>query len=44
MNGETQLIIAERRNYINKEQFKLLESKIQQLQKMISGFMRNLDI
>jgi len=41
---ETQIIIAERRKYINKEQFKLLEGKIQQLQKMISGFTKHLDI
>ncbi len=35
---ETQLIIAYRRNYIDQERFKVLEDKIQQLQRMISGF------
>ncbi|MGD1946000.1 MAG: four helix bundle protein [Croceivirga sp.] len=35
---ETQLIIAFRRKYIAKEQFSELSNKIQQLQKMISGF------
>ncbi len=35
---ETQLIVAYRQGYIEKEKFNLLENKIQQLQKMISGF------
>jgi four helix bundle protein len=35
---ETQLIVAHRQKYISQEQFKSLEDKIQQLQKMISGF------
>ena len=39
---ETQLIIAYRRKYINEEKFQYLENKIQQLQKMISGFQSGL--
>ncbi|PIB30643.1 four helix bundle protein [Maribacter sp. 4U21] len=39
---ETQLIIAYRQRYIEKEKFKFLENKIQQLQKMISGFQSGL--
>lgn len=35
---ETQLIVALNQKYISIEQFELLEHKIQQLQKMISGF------
>lgn len=35
---ETQLRVAYRQKYINEENFLLLENKIQQLQKMISGF------
>ena len=41
---ETQLIVAFRRNYIEKENFEQLENKIQQLQKMISGFQSGLDL
>ena len=41
---ETQLIIAFRRNYIEKKQFSDLSHKIQQLQKMISGFQSGLNI
>lgn len=41
---ETQLIIAFRRHYIEKEQFSDLSNNIQQLQKMISGFQRGLNI
>lgn len=35
---ETQLIVALNQKYIPKEKFEFLEYKIQQLQKMISGF------
>ncbi len=41
---ETQLIVAFRRNYIEKKNFEYLENKIQQLQKMISGFQSGLDL
>ncbi len=41
---ETQLIIAYSENYVTEEQFKVLESKIQQLQKMISGFQAGLNL
>ncbi|PKP40252.1 MAG: diversity-generating retroelement protein bAvd family protein [Bacteroidetes bacterium HGW-Bacteroidetes-13] len=40
---QTQIIIAQNRNYINKEDFINLESKILQLQKMISKFLSHLD-
>lgn len=39
---ETQLIIALEEKYISEETFKELENKIQQLQKMISGFMEGI--
>lgn len=39
---ETQLIVSYRQKYINKERFEVLEKKIQQLQRMISGFKDNL--
>ncbi len=35
---ETKFFVASCQNYISKEKFELLESKIQQLQKMISRF------
>lgn len=35
---ETQLIVAHRQKYVNQEKFEVLENKIQQLQRMISGF------
>jgi len=38
----TQLNIASRQKYINQEEFLFLENKIQQLQKMISGFQNGL--
>ena len=41
---ETQLIVAYRQNYINKEKFKILENQIQQLQRMISGFQGGLKV
>lgn len=41
---ETQLIVAHRRKYISEEKFKHLENKIQQLQKMISGFQNGLNL
>ncbi|MCL6265536.1 four helix bundle protein [Flagellimonas myxillae] len=40
---ETQLTIAYRRNYIEKNQFLHLTNKIEQLPKMISGFQNGLD-
>ncbi len=40
---ETQLIIARRRNYIEENQFSQLSNKIQQLQRMISGFQDGLN-
>jgi len=39
---ETQLIIAYNENYISKEKFIELEQKINQIQKMISGFQSSL--
>lgn len=39
---ETQLIVAHRQQYIDTGQFEVLESKIQQLQRMISGFQNGL--
>ncbi|QCX00397.1 four helix bundle protein [Aggregatimonas sangjinii] len=41
---ETQLIVSYRRKYISEEKFQYLENKIQQLQKMISGFQNGLDL
>ena len=40
---ETQLLVAFRQNYIDKEEFELLENKIQQLQRMIFGFQDRLN-
>jgi len=40
---ETQLIVSRRRKYISEEKFRYLENKIQQLQKMISGFQNGLN-
>ena len=39
---ETQLIIALNRNYIKEEQFKLLEEKIEEFQKMTMSFQNKL--
>jgi four helix bundle protein len=39
---QTQLIIAKNRNFINEETFKIIEERIIELQKMISGFQNNL--
>jgi len=39
---ETQLIIAYQQAYFDRETFDKLENKIQQLQKMISGFQKRL--
>ncbi len=39
---QTQLIIANARNYINNENFNQIEIRIIELQKMISGFQNNL--
>lgn len=39
---QTQLIIANARNYINNENFNLIEIRIIELQKMTSGFQNNL--
>lgn len=41
---ETQLIVGYRQKYIEKEKFELLENRIQQLQRMISGFQGGLNI
>ena len=41
---ETQLTIAYRRNYIERKQFLQLSKKIEQLQKMISGFQNGLSL
>ena len=40
---ETQITVAFRQRYIDKEKFETLENKIQQLQRMISGFQDGLD-
>ncbi len=40
---ETQLNVAYRQKYLDKEKFEILENRIQQLQKMISGFQDGLD-
>lgn len=40
---ETQLIIAYRQGFVSKEKFEALENKVQQLQKMISGFQAGLN-
>lgn len=39
---ETQLLIAKKESYVEKENFKILEHKIKQIQKMISSFQRTL--
>lgn len=39
---ETQLIIANKRNYLNKEQLKSLEGKIAEFQKMTMSFQNKL--
>ncbi len=41
---ETQLIVAYRQKYIDKTKYQLLENKIQELQKMISGFQGRLKL
>jgi four helix bundle protein len=40
---ETQIIVAYKENYITEDEFNLFEEKIQDLQRMISGFIDNLD-
>jgi len=40
---ETQLIVANNENYIDKEDFIVLLNKIQQLQRMISRFQEGLN-
>tara|TARA_R110002167_G_scaffold35615_1_gene113654 strand:- start:201 stop:560 length:360 start_codon:yes stop_codon:yes gene_type:complete len=40
---ETQLIVAKNEKYISEEKFIRLENKIQQLQRMISGFQSGLN-
>ena len=40
---ETQLLVVFRQKYIDKEEFELLENRIQQLQRMISGFQGGLN-
>lgn len=39
---ETQLIVAHRQKYVDKEKFEVLENRIQQLQRMITGFQSGL--
>lgn len=39
---ETQLIVAHRQKYVDQEKFEVLENRIQQLQRMISGFQNGL--
>ena len=39
---ETQLIVAHRQKYVDQRKFDVLENKIQQLQRMISGFQNGL--
>lgn len=39
---ETQLIIAHNENFLDDENFRIFEDKIQNLQKMIGGFLKNL--
>ncbi len=39
---ETQLIVAHRQKYVGLEKFDVLENKIRQLQRMISGFQTGL--
>ncbi|KPM33160.1 S23 ribosomal protein [Croceitalea dokdonensis DOKDO 023] len=41
---ETQLIVAFRQGFISKQRYDALETKIQQLQKMISGFQGRLTL
>lgn len=41
---QTQLIISTNRNYIQSEKFEIIEHKITELQKMISGFQKNLKL
>ncbi len=41
---ETQLNIAYRQKYVSQENFQLFENKIQQLQKMLSGFKNGLKL
>lgn len=40
---ETQMIVAFNEKYISRDEFHLLEDKIQELQKMISGFIDGLE-
>ncbi|NHF59423.1 four helix bundle protein [Flavobacteriaceae bacterium TP-CH-4] len=40
---ETQLNVAYRQKYIDEEKFEILENRIQQLQRMISGFQDGLN-
>ncbi|HBR12009.1 MAG TPA: diversity-generating retroelement protein bAvd family protein [Chryseobacterium sp.] len=39
---QTQIIISSRRNYIEQSKFELIENKITELQRMISGFQKTL--
>jgi len=41
---ETQLIVAYNENYIDSKKFKKLEEMIQEIQRMISGFQKGLDL
>ena len=40
---ETQIIVALNENYISQEEFQSLEERIQEIQKMISGFIEGLE-
>ena len=41
---QTQLIISSNRNYVELEKLEIIEHKITELQKMISGFQKNLKL
>ena len=41
---QTQIIISSRRNYIEQSKFELIENKITELQRMISGFQKTLSL
>lgn len=40
---QTQIVLANYKDYINNNEINYLEEKIEELQKMISGFMRSLE-
>ena len=41
---QTQIIISSRRNFIEQSKFELIENKITELQRMISGFQKTLSL